>query len=181
MNSLTCLICSFAKLNKVINLSIRFIFFGYVGENSNIVILYYSELRSMFRSSLTNLQYLIDGFFDGFSVQKPREQVADAEALFDITTTLVSSVKAHGNEGITPSDLVNSLLRDFGRQGQGGASSSTEDSNNSVLWKDIGLAVSHVFRRAPGCTTMYVYSGILLFSFDPSVNFRAKSTLTFVV
>lgn len=85
-------------------------------------------------------------------VQKPREQVADAEALLDITSTLVSSVKAHGNEGITPSDLVNSLVRDFGRQG--GASSSTEDGNNSVSWNDIGLAVSHVFRRAPGCTTM---------------------------
>ncbi|XP_058207559.1 non-structural maintenance of chromosomes element 4 homolog A-like [Rhododendron vialii] len=85
-------------------------------------------------------------------VQKPREQVADAEALLDITSTLVSSVKAHGNEGITPSDLVNSLVRDFGRQG--GASSSTEDGNNSVLWNDIGLAVSHVFRRTPGCTTM---------------------------
>lgn len=108
-------------------------------------------------------------FFDWFSVQKPREQVADAEALLDITSTLVSSVKAHGNEGITPSDLVNSLVRDFGRQG--GASSSTEDGNNSVSWNDIGLAVSHVFRRAPGCTTMYVYSGILLFSFDLNVNF----------
>lgn len=85
-------------------------------------------------------------------VQKPREQVADAEALLDITATLVSSVKAHGSEGITPSDLVNSLLRDFGRQG--GASTSTEDGSNSLSWKDIGVAVSHVFRRAPGCTTM---------------------------
>ncbi|KAE9465978.1 hypothetical protein C3L33_02097, partial [Rhododendron williamsianum] len=87
-----------------------------------------------------------------FVVVSVREQVADAEALLDITSTLVSSVKAHGNEGITPSDLVNSLVRDFGRQG--GASSSTEDGNNSISWNDIGLAVSHVFRRAPGCTTM---------------------------
>ncbi|KAL6987005.1 hypothetical protein U1Q18_012764 [Sarracenia purpurea var. burkii] len=85
-------------------------------------------------------------------VQKPREQVADAEALFDITSTLVSSVRAHANEGITPSDFVNRLLRDFGRQG--GASSSAEDGMNSISWKEIGLAVSHVFCRASGCCTM---------------------------
>ncbi|XAR70029.1 hypothetical protein NMG60_11001844 [Bertholletia excelsa] len=85
-------------------------------------------------------------------VQKPREQVADAEALLDITNTLVSSVKAHSNEGITPSDFVSCLLRDFGKQV--GPSGSTEDVRNSIAWKDIGLAVSHVFLRAPGCCTM---------------------------
>ncbi|PSR84549.1 Non-structural maintenance of chromosomes element 4 B like [Actinidia chinensis var. chinensis] len=50
-------------------------------------------------------------------VQKPREQVADAEALLDITSTLVSSVKGHSKDGITPSDFVNCLMRDFGRHG----------------------------------------------------------------
>ncbi|KAI7998727.1 hypothetical protein LOK49_LG10G02987 [Camellia lanceoleosa] len=85
-------------------------------------------------------------------VQKPREQVADAEALLNITNTLVTSVKAHSKEGITPSDFVNCLLRDFGRQG--GASTSTEDGRNSIPWKDVGLAVSHVFMKAPGCCTM---------------------------
>ncbi|KAF5948724.1 hypothetical protein HYC85_014681, partial [Camellia sinensis] len=89
--------------------------------------------------------------------QKPREQVADAEALLNITNTLVTSVKAHSKEGITPSDFVNCLLRDFGRQG--GASTSTEDGRNSIAWKDVGLAVSHVFMKAPGCCTMYVCSG----------------------
>ncbi|CAA2974441.1 non-structural maintenance of chromosomes element 4 homolog A-like isoform X2, partial [Olea europaea subsp. europaea] len=49
-------------------------------------------------------------------VTKPREQVADAEALFDITNTLVTSVKAYTNEGVTPSDFVTCLLRDFGQQ-----------------------------------------------------------------
>ncbi|KAM7500253.1 hypothetical protein LguiA_024667 [Lonicera macranthoides] len=87
-------------------------------------------------------------------VQKPREQVADAEALLDITNTLVTSVKAHGNEGVTPSDFVTCLLRDFAQQG--GASSSTDEGSNSICWKDIGIAVSHIFRRGSGCCTMQV-------------------------
>ncbi|XP_057484920.1 non-structural maintenance of chromosomes element 4 homolog A-like [Actinidia eriantha] len=86
-------------------------------------------------------------------VQKPREQVADAEALLDITNTLVSYVKGHSKDGITPSDFVNCLLRDFGRRG--GPSSSSEDDGNSIAWKDIiSLAISHVFLKAPGCCTI---------------------------
>ncbi|CAK7342358.1 unnamed protein product [Dovyalis caffra] len=84
-------------------------------------------------------------------VQKPREQVADAEALLDITNSLVASVKAHGN-GITPSDFINCLLREFGRQD--GPSTSAEGSKNSVAWKDIGVVVSHIFSSCPGCHTM---------------------------
>ncbi|KAL8096706.1 non-structural maintenance of chromosomes element 4 homolog A-like [Apium graveolens] len=76
-------------------------------------------------------------------VQKPREQVADAEALLNITSTLMTSVKAHCNEGITPSDYVACLVRDFGVEG--GA---------SIDWKKVGLDVPHAFKRAPGCCTM---------------------------
>lgn len=85
-------------------------------------------------------------------VQKPREQVADAEALLDITTTLVTTVKAHSNGGVTPSDFVTCLLRDFGQEG--GSSRRTEEGGNSIHWKDVGRAVSHVFMGAPGCCTM---------------------------
>ncbi|KAL3569113.1 hypothetical protein D5086_029003 [Populus alba] len=85
-------------------------------------------------------------------VQKPREQVADAEALLDITNSLVASVKAHGHDGITPSDFVNGLLRDFGRQD--GPGTSADGSRNLIAWKDIGVAVSHIFSSCPGCCTM---------------------------
>ncbi|KNA05866.1 hypothetical protein SOVF_186220 isoform B [Spinacia oleracea] len=85
-------------------------------------------------------------------VSKPREQVADAEALFDITSSFVKSVKAQKNEGLTPSDFVSCLLKDYGRQGR--ATSSADDSGNSIIWKDIGLAVSHIFRKGTGCSTM---------------------------
>lgn len=85
-------------------------------------------------------------------MQKPREQVTDAEALLDITNTLVTFVKAHSNEGISPSDFINSLLRNFGQQGL--PSSSSDHGRNSIAWKDIGRAVSHVIMRVPGCCTM---------------------------
>lgn len=85
-------------------------------------------------------------------VQKPREQVADAEALLDITNTLMTSVKAHSNEGLTPSEFVTCLLREF--EEQGGASTSSGEGRSSIEWKNIGLAVSHVLNRAPGCCTM---------------------------
>ncbi|PSR84552.1 Non-structural maintenance of chromosomes element 4 A like [Actinidia chinensis var. chinensis] len=84
--------------------------------------------------------------------RNPGNKVADAEALLDITNTLVASVKGHSKEGITPSDFVDCLLRDFERQG--GPSSSSEDGGESIAWKDIGLAISHVFLKAPGCCTM---------------------------
>ncbi|KAK9986649.1 hypothetical protein SO802_031600 [Lithocarpus litseifolius] len=86
------------------------------------------------------------------SVQQPREQVADAEALSDIASTLLTCVRAHNSEGITPSDFVTCLLKQFGQQS--GPSTSTENAGNAIFWTDIGLAVSHVFRRCSGCSTM---------------------------
>lgn len=86
-------------------------------------------------------------------VQKPREQVADAEALLDITNTLMTSVKAQSNEGVTASDFVSCLLNKFGQIG-GGGSNGDGEIKNSVRWKDIGMAVSHVFLKADGCCTM---------------------------
>lgn len=85
-------------------------------------------------------------------VQKPREQITDAEALFDITNTLMVSVKAYNNDGVTPSDFVSCLLRDFGQEG--GQSNSQNELRSLIRWEDIGQAVSHVFRSAPGCRTM---------------------------
>ncbi|KAJ7971451.1 Non-structural maintenance of chromosomes element 4 [Quillaja saponaria] len=85
-------------------------------------------------------------------VHKPREQVADAQALLNLTNTLVSSMKAYKSDGITPSDFVSCILRDF--REQHGARGSPEDSGNSIAWKDVGVAVSHHFRGGPGCCTM---------------------------
>ncbi|KAJ4827163.1 hypothetical protein Tsubulata_025817 [Turnera subulata] len=87
-------------------------------------------------------------------VQKPREQVADAEALLGLANTLVSSVRSHSNEGITAAEFVSSLVKNFG---QSGRSLDREDDDNAPVvmkWRDIGLAVSPIFMKCSGFTTM---------------------------
>ncbi|RCV05057.1 hypothetical protein SEVIR_1G050300v4 [Setaria viridis] len=81
-------------------------------------------------------------------VQRPREQIADAEALLDIASTLVTSVRSQSSEGITPSDFITALLKKFGEQ------ESPDDEATSLRWGDLGLSVSHAFRPVPGCCTM---------------------------
>jgi len=82
------------------------------------------------------------------AVQKPREQIADAEALLDIASTLVTSVRSQSSEGITPSDFITALLKKFGQRG------NSEDEAALLRWVDLGLSVSHAFRPVPGCSTM---------------------------
>jgi hypothetical protein len=82
------------------------------------------------------------------AVQKPREQIADAEALLGITTSLGASVRSHSALGITPSDLVAGLLKKFGTP------ADVYGEGASLRWRDVGLAASHVFMRVPGCCTM---------------------------
>jgi len=81
-------------------------------------------------------------------VQRPREQIADAEALLDIASTLVTSVRSQSSEGITPSDFITALLKKFGQRG------NSEDEAALLRWVDLGLSVSHAFRPVPGCCTM---------------------------
>lgn len=81
-------------------------------------------------------------------VQRPREQIADAETLLDLAASLVASVRSESALGITPSEFVAGLLKKFGKQG------GTSDEGISLNWARVGLAVSHVFMSAPGCATM---------------------------
>ncbi|KAM0924469.1 hypothetical protein ACQ4PT_004881 [Festuca glaucescens] len=81
-------------------------------------------------------------------VQKPREQIADAEALLDIATSLGASVRSQSALGITPSDLVAGLLKKFGKQ------ADANGEGASLRWGRVGLAASHVFMAVPGCCTM---------------------------
>lgn len=83
-------------------------------------------------------------------VRNPREQVADAEALLDITSTLVTSVKSHANDGVSPSDFTTALLSNFGLD----RGSNADSARNTFSWSDAGLAISHAFREFPGSLTM---------------------------
>ncbi|KAF0894256.1 hypothetical protein E2562_037812, partial [Oryza meyeriana var. granulata] len=69
-------------------------------------------------------------------VQRPREQIADAEALLDIATSLVASVRTQSAMGITPSDFVSGMLKKFGKQGR------EDDEAVSLSWVDVGLYTS---------------------------------------
>ncbi|KAF7110312.1 hypothetical protein CFC21_110441 [Triticum aestivum] len=82
-------------------------------------------------------------------VHKPREQVADAEALLDIASSLAASVRSQSALGITPSHLVAALLNKFGTQGD------ADGEGASLRWSAVGLAASHVFMAVPGCCTMF--------------------------
>ncbi|KAJ8565191.1 hypothetical protein K7X08_007767 [Anisodus acutangulus] len=86
-------------------------------------------------------------------VKKPREQVADAEALFDLTKTLVASVRSHSADGITPYMFISSLLGAFGAR-SAKCEKGLSVNENTLCWKKIGLAVSPTFRNGRGCCTM---------------------------
>lgn len=90
-----------------------------------------------FDTILTEFEKLHD------QVKKPREQVADAEALLDLTRTLVGSVRSLVNEGVTPSQFVSSLLKNYALS-----------PNNPIDWKKLGLSVSPVFLMVHGSSSM---------------------------
>lgn len=124
-----------------------------------------SSIRRIIRSEFFKLKSLIneekDDLMNGDSekfdsilhefdklheqVKKPREQVADAEALLDLTRTLVGSVKSLVNEGVTPSQFVSSLLKHYAHPPNNAA---------SIDWHKLGISVSPIFLTGHGSSTM---------------------------
>ncbi|KAI5068101.1 hypothetical protein GOP47_0016446 [Adiantum capillus-veneris] len=100
-----------------------------------------------------------DGFDHIFSnvedlysgVSRPREQIADAEALYEMTASLLASVKDFKHRhGPTASELVNSIVRNFGTDVV-----RADDGNETVIdWGRLGHEASAIFSDAPGLTTM---------------------------
>ncbi|CAL5386405.1 unnamed protein product [Camellia sinensis] len=73
----------------------------------------------------------------------------------NLSRTLLTSVKSHIGGGVTPSDFISCLLRDFTKiQGRKGTSDFEAAHKNSILWKEIGFAVSPIFKNFRGCCTM---------------------------
>ncbi|CAL1373194.1 unnamed protein product [Linum trigynum] len=86
-------------------------------------------------------------------INTPREQVADAEALLGLTTTLVTSVKSRSSEGITVGGFVAQLINSFGQSTP--TLGDEENSPVSIRWKEIGLFVSPAFKSCSGFSTMF--------------------------
>lgn len=81
-------------------------------------------------------------------VYRPREQIADAEALFDITEAFLNSVKdARRGGGIRPADFVSGILQRFGQV-------HNREEPVQIDWGAVGLEAISVFHDAPGLCTM---------------------------
>lgn len=85
-------------------------------------------------------------------VQKPREQMADGEALLDLAKIVKSSAKSYTSEGVTPSDFISSLLRKYSKTEE--RQGTSQPALNSIFLKEIGFSVSPVFKKFQGCCTM---------------------------
>ncbi|KAH7445020.1 hypothetical protein KP509_02G102600 [Ceratopteris richardii] len=96
-----------------------------------------------FASVVGNLEHLHN------EVCRPREQVADAQALLEITASLLASVKEF-KLGPSASVLLSSIIRNFGTDNV-----LTEDRDEVVMdWERLGHASSSIFSDAPGLSTM---------------------------
>ncbi|GJW49006.1 non-structural maintenance of chromosomes element 4 homolog A-like protein [Tanacetum coccineum] len=89
--------------------------------------------------------------FDGMHkhVKKPKEQVSDAEALRDLASTLITSIRVQSTGSVTPSVFVSSLINKFSKKGRIG-----NNQRRKILWKDIGLHVSPLLKTCRGLSTM---------------------------
>nr|XP_043634533.1 non-structural maintenance of chromosomes element 4 homolog A-like [Erigeron canadensis] len=83
-------------------------------------------------------------------VKKPREQVSDAEALRELSTTLLASIKVQSTGSLTPSVFVSSVITEYGKKRVGRGI----DECVEILWQDIGLHVSPLFMFSGGSCTM---------------------------
>lgn len=84
-------------------------------------------------------------------VRCPREQIADAEALFEMTSSFLASVKdlKRGN-GLSPSEFVTSIIRNY----ETVALTAGERAEPVIDWGRVGLEASTIFSDAPGMITM---------------------------
>lgn len=84
-------------------------------------------------------------------VQKPREQIADAEAVLDVTRCFVDCMKdARRKTGVSPATFVGHIIRRFGLV----TADCCDDAPAVIDWGRLGIAGCGLFNVAPGLSTM---------------------------
>ncbi|KAH9307722.1 hypothetical protein KI387_035633, partial [Taxus chinensis] len=84
----------------------------------------------------------------------PREQVTDAEALLDITSALLASVKSTQNSNVVSlPDFISALVRNYSGKAHGNMSFHGNDNQTHISWETLGLEASMIFSHAAGVST----------------------------
>ncbi|PHT45174.1 hypothetical protein CQW23_14332 [Capsicum baccatum] len=104
------------------------------------------------------------------NVKRPREQVADAEALLCLTNTVVESLQLRPSYSISPSVFISWLLKGYSIRKRR-SKNTTEcliigKSQNTVNWEKIGAHTSLVFMECKGCKTIL---GVLKTEYKPTL------------
>eukprot|EP00250_Pteridium_aquilinum_P002708 c12931_g1_i1 orf=1-828(-) len=109
------------------------------------------EKEHLLRGDVNNFDAIVRRADDLYClVHRPREQIADAEALLDITEAFLNSVKdsRHGS-GIKAADLVSVIIQNFMQP-----PTLDDDETNLLDWAAIGSEANDIFHDAPGMHTM---------------------------
>ncbi|KAH7441290.1 hypothetical protein KP509_03G032300 [Ceratopteris richardii] len=106
---------------------------------------------TLFREDASSFNEIVSRADDLYSlVQRPREQVADAEALLQISEAFLSSIKEirRGNT-VKASDFVSGILRNFREP-----TDLASDQSIALDWRTLGSEANFIFHDAPGIHTM---------------------------
>lgn len=84
-------------------------------------------------------------------MQKPREQIADAEAVMNLTSSFLGSVKASNRKlGTSPAVFVGAIIATFGNR----TANADDETPVEIDWGKLGLAAIGFLGEAPGVCTM---------------------------
>jgi len=89
-------------------------------------------------------------------VQRPHEQVVDADTLFDLTSTLLTTINiSQNNDGATLIDFISSdILRNYSEKAYGSRSLEGNDDQTQISWINIGPLATSIFQDTIGFFTM---------------------------
>ncbi|KAJ7516458.1 hypothetical protein O6H91_22G058800 [Diphasiastrum complanatum] len=91
-------------------------------------------------------------------VERPREQIADAKALLDISSMLLDCIKFAQCDRVSPAEFVSDIISKFGMpdlRERSQVNLETEQENGfQIDWGAFGLQAASVLCEAPGICTM---------------------------